>query len=47
MLAFLEAKEWLLVFEVPFSEAKQKGGILSSRSYAAMLHSVDRDDERG
>jgi hypothetical protein len=26
MLAFLEAKEWPLVFEVPFSEGKQKGG---------------------
>jgi len=46
MMAFLEAKEWPLVSEVPFSEGKQKGGILCGRSYAAVLCSVDRDDEK-
>jgi hypothetical protein len=46
MPAFLEAKEWPLLSEVSFSEGKQKGGILSGRSYTAVLRSVDRDDEK-
>jgi hypothetical protein len=32
LLAFLEAKEWLLVFEEPFMVGKQKGDVLSGRS---------------
>jgi len=46
MLDFLEAKEWPLVSHVPYSEGKQKGGILSDRSDTAVLHSMDRDDEK-
>jgi hypothetical protein len=45
-LAFLESKEWLPVSEELISEGKQKGGILPGRSYAAMLCSVDKDDEK-
>jgi hypothetical protein len=46
MLAFLEAKEWPLVSKVPISDGKQKGGLLSGRSYAAVQHSVDKVDEK-
>jgi len=45
-LAFLESKEWLPVSEELISEGKQKGVILPGRSYAAMLCSVDKDDEK-
>jgi hypothetical protein len=42
LLAFLEAKEWSLVFEEPYMMGKHKGDVSSCRSYAAVLH---RDDE--
>jgi len=46
MLAFLEVNEWHLVSKALVSERKQKGGLLSSRSYMAVLDSVDRVDEK-
>jgi len=46
LLVFIKAKEWPLVTEEPFTVGKQKGGASSSRSYTAMLRSVDRDNEK-
>jgi hypothetical protein len=46
MLAFLEVNEWHLVSKALVSEGKQKGGLLSGRFYMAVLHSMDRVDEK-
>ncbi len=46
MLAFLEVNEWHLVSKALVSEGKQKGGLLSGRSYTLLLHLVDRVDEK-
>jgi hypothetical protein len=46
LLDFLKAKERSLVFEEPFTVGKQKEDVSSGRSYAAVLHSMDRVDEK-